>query len=121
MARGPVARLASLDAQHGALGQSNYYGNNGTASQIYGSSTTLFPSSESNNVTLGVFNVTLDSTSPMPTAAVPSPNYRAVTSKTTISSITDGTSNTALFSEVRISQLPFPVPASWRTTPTRST
>jgi prepilin-type N-terminal cleavage/methylation domain-containing protein/prepilin-type processing-associated H-X9-DG protein len=96
----------------GGLGQSNYYGNNGaTAAQIFGSSTAVFPYSESNTATLGVFNVTLDTASAVPTASVPSPNYRAVTSRTTVASITDGTSNTALFSEIKVSQLPFPVPA----------
>ena len=97
----------------GNIGQSNYYGNNGaTAAQVYGSSASVFPYSETNNATLGIFNVTLDTSSPTPTASVPSPNYRAVTSKTTIASITDGTSNTALFSEIKVSTLQYPVGAN---------
>jgi prepilin-type N-terminal cleavage/methylation domain-containing protein/prepilin-type processing-associated H-X9-DG protein len=97
----------------GNLGQSNYYGNNGaTAAQIFNTSTAVYPYSESNGATLGVFNCSLDTSAPAPTATVPSPDYRKVTSSTTLATIVDGTSNTALFSEIRISQLPFPVPAN---------
>ncbi|WP_165249328.1 DUF1559 domain-containing protein [Paludisphaera soli] len=97
-------------ASTGSWGQSNYYGNNGaTAAQVYNTTHASFPYSETNSATLGVFNVSFNVTAPAPTASVPSPDFRKVTSKTTIASITDGTSNTALFSEIRISNIPFPV------------
>ncbi|MDG3007837.1 DUF1559 domain-containing protein [Paludisphaera mucosa] len=101
----------------GSWGQSNYYGSNGaTAAQAYnsagGSPTVPFPNNESNTSSVGVFNVSINVTALRPTATVPSPDYRKVTSKTTISSITDGTSNTAMFSEIRISSIPFPVTAN---------
>ncbi len=93
----------------GNLGQSNYYGNNGaTAAQVFNTSTTLYPYSESNTATLGIFNVSIDSTAPVTDTS----KYRSVTSSTRLANITDGTSNTALFSEIRISMLPFPVPAN---------
>ncbi|WP_435017425.1 DUF1559 domain-containing protein [Tundrisphaera sp. TA3] len=88
----------------GQLAQNNYYANNGgTAAQIYGSSTTVFPTQEVNSQTLGMFNVTVDTT-----AAATSPDYRKVTSQTTHAMIIDGTSNTAMFSETRISNIVFP-------------
>jgi prepilin-type N-terminal cleavage/methylation domain-containing protein/prepilin-type processing-associated H-X9-DG protein len=109
--RSPGSRV--YPASTGNLGQSNYYGNNGaTASQIYNTSTTVYPYQESNTVTLGVFNVSLDTSAAAPTATVPSPNYRMVTSQTKISTILDGTSNTAMFSEIRISKIPYPTPAN---------
>jgi prepilin-type N-terminal cleavage/methylation domain-containing protein/prepilin-type processing-associated H-X9-DG protein len=96
--RSPGSRVYA--ASTGLLGQSNYYGNNGaTAAQIYGSSATSYPLQETNSNTLGVFNVSLDAAG-------------NVSSKTGIALITDGTSNTALFSEIKISMLPFPAPAN---------
>jgi prepilin-type N-terminal cleavage/methylation domain-containing protein/prepilin-type processing-associated H-X9-DG protein len=106
--RSPGTRVNSLS--RGNLGQSNYYGNNGaTASQVYNSSTSVFPTSESNGATVGVFNVSLDTSAAPPTATVPSPDYRKVTSQVTVASISDGTSNTAMFSEIKISSI------SWST------
>ncbi|WP_165072927.1 DUF1559 domain-containing protein [Paludisphaera rhizosphaerae] len=97
----------------GSWGQSNYYGSNGaTASQIYNTVSTSFPYNETNSGTLGVFNVSLNVSAPAPTTAVPSPDFRKVTSKTTIASISDGTSNTAMFAEIRISNIPYPVTAN---------
>jgi prepilin-type N-terminal cleavage/methylation domain-containing protein/prepilin-type processing-associated H-X9-DG protein len=90
----------------GNLGQCNYYGNNGaTASQVFNSSAALFPPNEANAATVGIFNVSIDTTAPAPTATVESPNYRRVTSNVTIATIIDGTSNTALFSEIKISSI----------------
>ncbi len=98
---------------NGYMAASNYYGNNGaTAAQVFGTSATVFPLQESNTQLLGVFNVSLNTTAPTPTATAPSPDYRKVTSKTTIATITDGTSNTALFSETKVSSTPFPTPAN---------
>ena len=99
----------------GTFGQSNYYGNNGaTAAQVYNSSATLFPYQETNSGTLGIFNVTLDTSAPKtdPVTSLPNPMYQRVTSSTTLAQITDGTSNTTMFSETRISQIPYPAPAN---------
>jgi prepilin-type N-terminal cleavage/methylation domain-containing protein/prepilin-type processing-associated H-X9-DG protein len=109
--RSPGSRVYA--ASTGNLGQSNYYGNNGaTAAQVYTSDVKVFATQESNTATLGVFNVSLNTTAPAPTTAAPSPDYRKVTSQTPISTITDGTSNTALFSEIRISSIAYPTPAN---------
>jgi prepilin-type N-terminal cleavage/methylation domain-containing protein/prepilin-type processing-associated H-X9-DG protein len=88
----------------GTLGQSSYFGNNGaTAAQIFNTNPSVFPNSEINAAFLGIFNVSLNTVAP-----TTSPDYLKVTSTTTIAQITDGTSNTALFSEIRISQLVYP-------------
>jgi len=100
--RSPGIRVNA--ASQGNLGQCNYYGSNGaTASQVFNSNQSDFPPNETNSATVGVFNVSLDTTRPLPTATNPNPNYGRVTSSVTIASIPDGTSNTAMFSEIRIS------------------
>ncbi|OJW22033.1 MAG: hypothetical protein BGO49_14755 [Planctomycetales bacterium 71-10] len=109
--RSPGTRVNSNST--GSLAQSNYYGSNGaTAALFFNSASSAFPTNETNSASLGVFNISVNVTTPKPTAANPSSDYRKVTSKVTISSITDGTSNTGLFSEIKISTMPFPVPAN---------
>jgi prepilin-type N-terminal cleavage/methylation domain-containing protein/prepilin-type processing-associated H-X9-DG protein len=89
-------------------GYSNYMcSTGGTASIYYGG--TLYAPEETNSAFLGAFNVSVNETTPMPT--VTSSNYQsyvnttylAVTSKTTMATFTDGTSNTAMFSETTMS------------------
>jgi prepilin-type N-terminal cleavage/methylation domain-containing protein/prepilin-type processing-associated H-X9-DG protein len=81
------------------LGYSNYFGSLGaTASSLYGGT---IAGAETNPAVVGVFNVTINETASTTDIA----NYQAVTSKATIASISDGTSNTAMFSEIRRSPL----------------
>ena len=83
----------SMVKQNGVIGYSNYFGSLGaTASALFGGT---FAGEETNTNTVGMFNVTVNETA----LAADQVNYQIVTSKITISSVTDGTSNTALFSE----------------------
>ena len=78
------------------LGYSNYMASTGgTASQVYGG--TLIPNEETNTATLGPFNVQLDETKSSPT-------YLSVTSRVTLATILDGTSNTGMWAETKRSQ-----------------
>jgi prepilin-type N-terminal cleavage/methylation domain-containing protein/prepilin-type processing-associated H-X9-DG protein len=89
----------SITKYNGYLAYSNYFGSLGaTASAMYGG--TANKEEETNQATLGIFNVSLNETAPST-----STSYQAVTSKVTIASITDGTSNTAMFSETKRSPL----------------
>jgi prepilin-type N-terminal cleavage/methylation domain-containing protein/prepilin-type processing-associated H-X9-DG protein len=81
------------------VGYSNYFGSLGnTASSLYGGT---FTGEETNAANVGVFNVSINETVTVAT----DPNFQLVTSKTSIASIVDGTSNTSLFSEIRRSPL----------------
>ncbi len=84
----------------GFEGYANYVGSlGGTASQLTGPATNGDSSPtycEINSGVLGIFNVALSATTV------------AVTSKVTVASVTDGTSNTCMFSETRRSTLPDP-------------
>jgi prepilin-type N-terminal cleavage/methylation domain-containing protein/prepilin-type processing-associated H-X9-DG protein len=94
-----------VTANNAAAGYSNYMcSTGGTAAQIYGGNNpALYPFDEVNNQFLGIFNVKLNESSPAPTPTNPNPNYLAVTSKITMATITDGTSNTAMFAETTMS------------------
>ncbi len=81
----------------GFIGYNNYFGSVGATSCAELGSTALLQ--ESNIVLRGAFNVTIDATAPATLNGAPNPNYQAVTSKVTIATITDGTSNSSLFSE----------------------
>ena len=76
----------------------NYFASlGGTAAQIAGannSSPKYADIEESNSNVLGAFNVQINESSTSPT-------YQAVTSKVTLASITDGTSNTGMFAETK--------------------
>ncbi|MBI1324478.1 DUF1559 domain-containing protein [bacterium] len=85
---------AKLLAGVSQLGYCNYFGNVGnTASLELG---TAFGFQEPNAVNAGIFNVRLDRSG---TATSNPVNHLKVQNPTTIGSITDGTSNTALYSE----------------------
>ena len=93
----------------GFEGYANYVGSlGGTASQLTGPATNGDSSPtycEINSGVLGIFNVAISATTV------------AVTSKVTVASVTDGTSNTCMFSETRRSTLPDPGTAGTYSTP----
>jgi prepilin-type N-terminal cleavage/methylation domain-containing protein/prepilin-type processing-associated H-X9-DG protein len=71
-------------------GRLNYFGNNGiTADQ-----------NDNDPTRAGIFNVTLDRTSPLPPVGTRNPQYRKVISRVRILDISDGTSNTVALAEV---------------------
>jgi prepilin-type N-terminal cleavage/methylation domain-containing protein/prepilin-type processing-associated H-X9-DG protein len=85
--------MSKLMAGTSALGYSNYFGSIGaTASMEMG---TAFGFQESVGARAGVFNVSLDRSG----TAATNTNFQKVLTPTTIASIADGTSNTALYSE----------------------
>jgi len=83
-----------------AYGANNYFGNIGaTAAQLFSTATAT---AETNTITLGIFNIQMNLTGSLAT----NPDFRKVMNTVTIASVTDGTSNTALFSETRLSTMP---------------
>ncbi|MFO0959406.1 MAG: DUF1559 domain-containing protein [Isosphaeraceae bacterium] len=87
-------------ASTGQIGYSNYFACIGaTASLLFDTATAT---AETNQSTLGIFNYKMNLTGTLAT----NPKFRSVESTVTIASVTDGTTNTALFSEVRRSALP---------------
>jgi len=94
----------STERLYGTVGNSNYFASIGnTASQRTGSAAGEEPNSER----LGIFNVQLDSVAP-----AHDPNWQRISSAVRMASITDGTSNTAMFAEIKRSTIPFPAPVS---------
>ncbi|WP_165071267.1 DUF1559 family PulG-like putative transporter [Paludisphaera rhizosphaerae] len=82
-------------------GSNSYYGCIGaTAAQLF--NTPAVGTAETNTILLGIFNITFNLTGSIAT----NPDFRKVTSTVTIASITDGTSNTAMFSETKRSSQP---------------
>jgi prepilin-type N-terminal cleavage/methylation domain-containing protein/prepilin-type processing-associated H-X9-DG protein len=114
---GNTAKIGTAPA---LAGYSNYMcSTGGTASQIFGG--TLFAPEETNQAFLGIFNVQLNEAPPVPnppTYPMPSSTtYLQVTSKVTMATILDGTSNTGMFSETTMSpyataNYPYPNPNS---------
>lgn len=90
---------------NGQCAYSNYFGSLGATSSALFGNTTYNKEEETNTATLGIFNVSMNETAPSSDTV----NYQAVTSKVTIASVTDGTSNTAMFSEIRRSPLTAPM------------
>jgi prepilin-type N-terminal cleavage/methylation domain-containing protein/prepilin-type processing-associated H-X9-DG protein len=83
----------------GFIGYDNYFASSGgTACLETGSA--IPGEMEPNPGALGAFNVTLDYSQPQKLNGVQNPNYQRVTSKVTMASITDGTSNTSMFAEI---------------------
>jgi prepilin-type N-terminal cleavage/methylation domain-containing protein/prepilin-type processing-associated H-X9-DG protein len=87
----------------GVLGYNNYFASIGaTACVELGQPPAGYAANktEVNTGLAGVFNVTLDYNAPDKINNVNNPDYLKATGKTTIASITDGTSNTSMFSEI---------------------
>ncbi|AGA25234.1 DUF1559 domain-containing protein [Singulisphaera acidiphila] len=88
------------------IGRTNYYASiGGTAAQAYGIGSMCAgfpPLQETNTVFLGIFNVTFDTSQAQYLAGTtqPNPAYNAARG-TSMATIIDGTSNTAMFSEIR--------------------
>jgi prepilin-type N-terminal cleavage/methylation domain-containing protein/prepilin-type processing-associated H-X9-DG protein len=94
-----------------SVGYANYFASlGGTASALYGG--TGVKGEEPNSSTIGVFVCSLNETAAKTLAdgKTFNPEYFKVTSKITIASITDGTSNTAMFSETKRSLLTVSTP-----------
>jgi len=92
-----------------AEGRTNYYGSLGnTAAQQYSNGNTT---DEPNAVNVGIFNVTYDNQSQYldATKTQPNPLYRSVRGAS-LASITDGTSNTAMYAEIKRSRFNYPGP-----------
>ena len=91
---------ATLTEAGRPYGTNNYFGSIGaTAAQLFNTATAT---AETDNSRLGIFNIQMNLTGSLAT----NPDFRKVMNTVTISSITDGTSNTAMFSETRRSTLP---------------
>ncbi|WP_337176969.1 DUF1559 domain-containing protein [Paludisphaera sp.] len=89
------ASAVRMTGNRGQYGSNNYYGSIGaTASQLFNT-----PTATAETVTsrIGIFNIQMNLTGTLAT----NPDFRKVMSTVTIASITDGTSNTAMFSETR--------------------
>jgi prepilin-type N-terminal cleavage/methylation domain-containing protein/prepilin-type processing-associated H-X9-DG protein len=91
-------------------GYSNYMCSTGGSAAMYfgGTNPTLFPFDETNTIFLGIFNVQINESAPQPVIPTPPPSqnnypYWAVTSKITMASIVDGSSNTGMFAETTMS------------------
>ncbi len=83
----------------GQIGTSNYFGSIGsTAAQLFNTATST---AETDSARLGIFNMQMNLTGSLAT----NPKFRSAESRITIASVTDGTSNTSLFSEIRRSPL----------------
>ncbi len=72
---------------------------------MFGGTTAGFSYEEPSTTFCGIFNVTLNETAPAILNGNPNPDFQNVTSKITIATVTDGTSNTAMFSEVKKSPI----------------
>ena len=91
----------------GQFGRSNYFGNIGATAGLY-YQTGLTSLEETNSALVGIYNYRLDKSQPLyldaPTNTQVNPNYQAVAA-TKLAEITDGTSNTAMHSEIKRSRL----------------
>jgi len=93
----------STQRLNGTIGNTNYFASVGnTASQRYGSN----PGEETNTSRLGVFNVQVDLG-----PKAPDPNWQRLSSTVRMADITDGTSNTGMFAEIKRTLIPFPIPS----------
>ncbi|AMV40782.1 DUF1559 domain-containing protein [Planctomyces sp. SH-PL62] len=83
-----------------SLGTNNYYGSIGaTAAQLF---STASGTAETETSRVGIFNIQMNLTGSLAT----NPDFRKVMNVVTIASISDGTTNTAMFSETKRSTMP---------------
>ena len=95
----------STERLNGTYGNSNYFASIGnTASQRSGSET----GEEANSARLGIFNVRV---TPVSTAPARTPDWQKLLSVVRMADISDGTSNTAMFAEIKRTTMPYPLPA----------
>jgi len=87
-----------------SAGRQNYFGNNGITADQYDNSPAV----------AGLFNVTVDMTTPLAPVGQRNPNYRKLLSSVRILEVTDGTSNTVAFAEVMRSTIAWNAPAGVR-------
>jgi prepilin-type N-terminal cleavage/methylation domain-containing protein/prepilin-type processing-associated H-X9-DG protein len=98
---GNTTKIGTPPAQ---AGYSNYMcSTGGTAAQLFGGTT--LTNEETNQAFLGIFNVSLNETATVPSPTNLNGQGMAVTSKITMASIVDGTSNTGMFAETTMSPL----------------
>jgi prepilin-type N-terminal cleavage/methylation domain-containing protein/prepilin-type processing-associated H-X9-DG protein len=91
----------SNERMYGTYGDTNYFASVGnTASQRTGSAA----GEETMRERLGIFNVQVDTTSP-----AKSPNWQRLLSTVRMADILDGTANTAMFSEIKRTDMPYPL------------
>jgi prepilin-type N-terminal cleavage/methylation domain-containing protein/prepilin-type processing-associated H-X9-DG protein len=86
----------------GILGYNNYFGSlGGTACPELGAPPAGYSANhtETNVSVAGIFNVTLDYGQPAQLNGSANPDYQRVSGKTTVATVTDGTSNTTMFAE----------------------
>jgi prepilin-type N-terminal cleavage/methylation domain-containing protein/prepilin-type processing-associated H-X9-DG protein len=99
------------------MGRTSYYASIGaTAAQVQGTGTLQ----ETNSTRLGVFNVRIDTGQQQFLDPPTNSQYNSLYLQclaVRMSEITDGTSNTAMFSEIKRSNINFPAPAATSTDP----
>lgn len=93
----------SRESYFGA-GRQNYFGNNGITADQYDNSSAV----------AGIFNVTVDTATPLGPEGQRNPNYRRLLSSVRVADITDGMSNTTAFAEVMRSTIPYNAPSGVR-------
>jgi prepilin-type N-terminal cleavage/methylation domain-containing protein/prepilin-type processing-associated H-X9-DG protein len=90
---------------YGTIAHNNYFASLGnTASQRYGNPAV---GEEGDSARLGIFNVLVNSTAPRGDA-----NWMKVQTEVRLAEVSDGTSNTSMWSEIKRSNLAFPAPSS---------
>jgi prepilin-type N-terminal cleavage/methylation domain-containing protein/prepilin-type processing-associated H-X9-DG protein len=84
------------------LGYSNYFASTGNTASAYYAMPTV-SGSETSSASVGIFNFTLDYSG----TAATNPKYGSVQGAVRMADVTDGTSNTVMFSETKRSTVPF--------------
>jgi len=100
-----MAQSYTVSGASGNIGRTNYYASIGATAGLY-FQTGLTSLEETNGALVGIFNyrITLGTKDKLPSGE-PNPDHQKIIA-TKLSEITDGTSNTAMFSEIKISTLP---------------
>src|SRR5262245_42802717 len=97
---------AASEKMYGTYARNNYTASTGaTASQRYGDPSLK---EEGNTALLGVFNVKINTS-----AKAGDPKWQQLESVVRLADIIDGTSNTAMWAEIKRSRLPYPITGSF--------